>query len=134
VPRPMPPEPLGEMPGPPSLAGLAPDGSDEPPWPDDIRAAQVRHVAAATTQLTAGPDQVLHVHVGRVPPDRVVGVFETLRAVIADHPGETGVVLHIPAGAGREQEMQLRTGVAYDAGLLADVQRRLGGLVELSLG
>ena len=31
----MPPEPVGVLPGPPSLDGLAPDGSDEPPWPDD---------------------------------------------------------------------------------------------------
>jgi len=29
--------------------------------------------------------------------------------------------------------MQLRIGVAYDAELLADVQRRLGGVAELSL-
>ena len=99
-----------------------------------MRAGQMREGASATTPLAAGPDQMLHVHFGRAPQDQVVGAFEALRQVIADHPGDTGVVLHIPAGSGREQEMQLRIGVAYDANMLADVQRRLGGLVTLSLG
>jgi hypothetical protein len=43
------------------------------------------------------------------------------------------VVLHVPAGGGREQPMQLRAGVAYDAELLSEVQRRVGGLVLLQL-
>ena len=42
-------------------------------------------------------------------------------------------VLHVPAGGGREQPMQLRSGVAYDAELLGEVERRVGGLVRLEL-
>ncbi len=133
TPRPMPPEPLGELPGPPSLDGLAPDGSDEPPWPDEARAEVVREVAARTPQVSAAPQQVLHVRFGRAPQERVVEAFGVLRDVFASHAGETGVVLHIPSGRGREQEMALRRGVAYDAELLADVHRRLGPLAELQL-
>ena len=58
---------------------------------------------------------------------------EALRALIHDHPGETPVLLRIPAGPGREQRMQLRLGVAYDAELSAAIKRRLGGSVELRL-
>ena len=134
APRPMPPEPVRELPGPPSLEGLAPDGSDEPPWPEEARAGVAREGAAATPQVSAGPGQVLHVRFGRVPQDRVVDAFGSLRQVFAEHPGDTRVVLHIPAGGGREQEMQLRHGVAYDAELLAEVHRRLGSTVELQLG
>jgi DNA polymerase-3 subunit alpha len=132
-PRPMPLEPLGDLPGPPSLAGLAPDGGDEPPWPDEARADAARELAAATPQVTASAGQVLHVRFGRAPEVRVAAAFTTLREVFARHPGDTSVVLHVPAGPGREQEMQLRIGVAYDTELLADVQRRLGGVAELSL-
>ena len=126
APRPRPPEPLGELPGPPSLDGLAPDGSDEPPWPEEARAEVVREVAASTPQVSAAPDQVLHVRFGRAPQDRVAAAFGTLRDAFADHPGETRVVLHIPVSPGRAQEMPLRLGVAYDTELLADVHRRLG--------
>ena len=132
-PRPMPLEPVADLPGPPSLAGLAPDGGDEPPWPDEARAEVARGLTAATPQVTASAGQVLHVRFGRAPQDRVAAAFATLREVFAGHPGDTSVVLHVPAGSGREQEMQLRIGVAYDAELLADVQRRLGGVAELSL-
>jgi hypothetical protein len=65
--------------------------------------------------------------------DRVVDAFGVLRELFAGRPGETPVVLHVPAGGGREQPMQLRAGVAYDAELLGDVQRRVGGLVDLRL-
>ncbi len=133
APRPQPPEPIGDLPGPPSLGSLAPDGGDEPPWPDEARAEQVRELDAATPQVSAGVAQVLHVRFGRAPQDRVAAAFGTLREVFVAHPGDTGVVLHVPAAGGRQQEMQLRIGVAYDAELLADVQRRLGGLAELSL-
>jgi hypothetical protein len=49
------------------------------------------------------------------------------------HPGDTAVVLHLPAAGGRSQQMQLRTRVAYDAELVATIQRRLGGVVTLEL-
>jgi hypothetical protein len=128
-----PPDPIGDLFGPPSLAGLAPDGDDEPPWPEEARAVVAAGLAATTPQVSAGPGHVLHVRLGRAPQDQVAAAFGTLREVFAEHPGETHVTLHIPAGPGRVQEMVLRTGVAYDAELLADVQRRLGSLAELGL-
>jgi hypothetical protein len=64
-----------------------------------------------------------------------VGALETLRQVLQARPGETPITLHIPAGAGREQPMELRSGVAYDAELVTEIQRRLGkGLARLDLG
>ena len=133
APWPVPLEPVSQLPGPPSLDGLAPDGGDEPPWPEEARAEVAREVAASTPQVSATPDQVLHVRFGRAPQERVAATFGTLREVFADHPGETRVVLHIPVGPGRVQEMALRLGVAYDTELLADVHRRLGSIVELDL-
>ncbi|MFN8518866.1 MAG: hypothetical protein U0667_05625 [Chloroflexota bacterium] len=65
--------------------------------------------------------------------DRVVEAFGVLRDVFAGRPGETPVVLHVPAGGGHEQPMQLRAGVAYDTELLGDIERRVGGLVRLQL-
>jgi len=65
--------------------------------------------------------------------ERVVEAFGVLKEVFAGRPGETPVVLHVPAGGGRSQPMQLRTGVAYDAELLAEVERRVGGLVRLEV-
>ena len=67
------------------------------------------------------------------PPDQVVAGFQSLRELIHDRPGSTGVVLHIPAGSGREQEMTLRVGVAYDAELVGEATRRIGALAELHL-
>ena len=74
-PQPRAPEPVGELPGPPSLDGLAPDGGDEPPWPEEARAGVSRGVAASTPQVSAAPDQVLHVRFGRAPQDRVAAAF-----------------------------------------------------------
>ena len=83
--------------------------------------------------VEAGPDQVLHVRFATAPADRLVSAFEGLRSVLRARPGATPVVLHIPAGAGREQEMRLGPGVAYDAELIAEIERRLGGLLRLGL-
>jgi len=44
------------------------------------------------------------------------------------------VVFHIPAPGGGTLPLEIRSGVAYDAELLAEVHRRLGeGLVRLEL-
>ena len=44
------------------------------------------------------------------------------------------MVLHVPSPGGEALPMELRTGIAYDAELLAEVDRRLGrGIVELRL-
>ena len=70
---------------------------------------------------------------GPAPMDRVVDAFGVLRELFGGRPGDTPVVLHVPAGGGREQPMQLRAGVAYDADLLGEVHRRVGTLVSLQL-
>jgi hypothetical protein len=127
------PPPVEEPPPPESISALAPDGSDEPPWPEEARAAVDREVSAATLPVEAAPGQVLHVRFRPVAPDQVVAGFQSLRELIHARPGPTGVVLHIPAGGGREQEMTLRVGVAYDADLLGEASRRIGAMAELHL-
>ena len=73
---------------------------------------------------------------GGAGTDRVVGAMETFKGLLAERPGATRVVLHVPAPTGATSlPMELRRGVAYDAELLAEVRRRLGdGIVEVSLG
>ena len=88
---------------------------------------------APTVPEAAQPGQVLQVRFARADEARLVEAFEALRTVVAAHPGETGVVLHLPASGGRSQQMQLRTGVAYDAELVAELHRRIGPLVTLEL-
>jgi len=136
-PRDLPPpaslEPLSGPAAPSAFEGLAPDGSDEPPLPDEARAAVASAAAATTTPVEAGPDQVLHIRFAPAPDDAVVAAFSDLRALIRSRPGATPIVLHIPAGAGRTQEMRLGVGVAYDSELLAEVGRRFNGLLALSL-
>ena len=132
---PSPPEPRSVPAEPVSIAVVAGDGSDEPPLPDEARRALAASEQALTQAVQAVSGQALHIRFVAAPPDEIVRGFETLREIIHQHPGETSVVLAIPAGGGREQRMELRVGVAYDAELLADVRRRLGErLVELSLG
>jgi hypothetical protein len=61
--------------------------------------------------------------------------METIRALLRERPGGTRVVLHVPAtNSPSTLPMELTRRVAYDADLLAEVQRRLGdGLVDLRL-
>jgi hypothetical protein len=129
----MPPAPVEEPPAPSSIVGLAPDGPDEPPWPDEARAAVSREAAAPTLAVEAAPGQVLHVRFRPIPADQVLAGFQALKELIHERPGDTGVVLHIPAGPGREQEMTLRVGVAYDADLVTEATRRIGAMAELQL-
>jgi hypothetical protein len=120
------------VPAPASVPAPSSD-EDEPPWPEE---AQRREAAAAerpTAPVEAGSGRAIHVRFGGAPMERVAEAFGTLKEVFAGHPGETPVVLHVPAGSGREQPMQLRTGVAYDAELLHEVERRMGGLARLEL-
>ncbi len=94
------------------------------------------HAAAPTSAMESGLDQVLHVRFStQAGADRLVGAMETFRRVLRQRPGGTKVVIHLPAGGGGPAlPMELRSGVAYDAELLAEVRRQLGdGLVELSL-
>jgi hypothetical protein len=74
------------------------------------------------------------VRFGSADQDQLLTAFATLRQVIHQHPGETRVILHIPAGGGRSQRMELRLGVAYDGELVSALERQLGsGLVDLAL-
>jgi DNA polymerase-3 subunit alpha len=106
---------------------------DEPPWPDEAAQREVAAAERPTAPIEAGPGRTLHVRFSAAPMERVVEAFGALRESFAGRPGDTPVVLHVPAGGGREQPMQLRVGVAYDAELLGEVQRRVGGLVRLEL-
>jgi hypothetical protein len=92
--------------------------------------------AVADTPIEAGPSAVLHVTFNAIASsDRVVGAMEAFKGVIRERPGDTRVVIHLPAAGGAASlPMELRRGVAYDAELLAEIRRRLGeGLVELQL-
>jgi hypothetical protein len=134
-PAPRPPLPSAEAPEPRSVAVLGAE-HEEPPLPDEARLAVVAAAAPdeATRPVVAAPGQSLHVHFGLTPAEALARAFEELRAVIAEHPGETPVVLHLPVSGGRVQAMQLRSGVAYDTELLAEIGRRLrAGLVTLEL-
>ncbi len=129
-------EPVPTYAEPPDLAALAPERDDEPPLPDEARRRAVEAATASTPPLDARPGGVLHVRfAGGVDAERIVEAMEEVRAVLRARPGGTGVVVHVPQGVGREAlPMELRSGVAYDAELLAEVRRRLGeGLVELRL-
>jgi hypothetical protein len=113
------------------LGRLGPE-DDEPPLPDEASALLVEAAGAPTAPVEAGSDRVLHVRfvVGAGTED----AMETFRQVLREHPGTTRVVIHVPGGRGGELPMELRTGVAYDAELLAEVGRRVGSsAVELRL-
>jgi hypothetical protein len=133
--RPRAPEPRVEPTEPPSVELLDPDHEDESALPDEARSRVLADEAAPTQPVEALPGQRLHVRFGRTGPETIVGALETLRQVLQARPGETPITLHIPAGAGREQPMELRSGVAYDAELVTEIQRRLGkDLARLDLG
>ncbi len=126
-------DPADGLPEPTSLVSLE-TASEEPPFPEEAQRLVAAFAEAPTVALTSRPDQALHVRFTITAAESVSRGFETLRAVVHDHPGETPLVVHIPAARGGTQAMQLRRGVAYDGELLHDLERRLGpGLVRLEL-
>jgi hypothetical protein len=131
----LPGEPLSSVPAPADLAFLAPD-REEPPLPDEERAVAVRASAAPTVPLEAPESGILNVRFTRgADTGRIVTAMEELRAMLKERPGATRVVFHLPQPGGTTLPMEVRGGVAYDAELLAEAQRRLGeGLVHLNLG
>ncbi len=132
LPRIVPAEPLGTYPESSGSGGTDLE-DDEPPLPDEARARVAGAARAPTLPLEARPDQVLHVRfAASAGTERAMEAF---RQVLRSHPGATRVVLHVPAGrSDAELPMELRSGVAYDAELVAEVGRRLGdGSVELRL-
>ena len=133
IPPQEPTEPVSGPSTPSAFDGLTPAGTDEPPLPDEASAAVASAAGARTVPVVAGPHQVLHIRFSPAPDERLVAVFEELKALIKSRPGETPIVLHIPAGPGRSQEMRLGAGIAYDAELLAECGRRFGDLLQLTL-
>jgi hypothetical protein len=113
----------------------APERDDEPALPDEARRSAMEAAQASTIPIAAGPDNVLHVRFSvAAGMDRLVSAMEEFKVVLRDRPGSTPVVVHVPSGGGDLRQMELRRGVAYDADLLAEIQRRLGaGLVDLHL-
>ncbi len=121
----------------PDLETIAPDRDVEPALPDEARDRAAGAARAVTPPVDASPDAILHVRfAGGAGTDRVIGAMEAFKGLLAERPGSTRVVLHVPAQTGATSlPMELRRGVAYDAELLAEVRRRLGeGIVEVSLG
>ena len=126
--------PLESVPAPDDLATLAPE-RDEPALPDEARAVAARASAAPTAPREAPAYGILNVRFTRgADTARIVQAMEELRAMLKERPGATRVVFHLPGPGGAMLPMEVRTGVAYDAELLAEVGRRVGeGLVRLEL-
>jgi hypothetical protein len=114
----------------------AADRDVEPALPDEARSRVAAQASAPTEAVEAvAADSVLHVRFGGVPAAQLVSAMETFRQLARERPGETRVVVHVPAQGGSALPMELRSGVAYDADLLAEVRRRLGeGIVDIRLG
>ena len=115
--------------------GPAHDHDDSPSLPDEARRQVVAEAAAATAPMeSANVGQILHVRFGGAPTDQLVRAMETFRQLVRERPGEPRVVVHIPAPGGSALPMELKQAVAYDADLLAEVQRRLGtGIASATL-
>ncbi len=111
------------------------DHDDSPSLPDEARRQVVAEATAVTTPIeSANVGQILHVRFGGAPADQLVRAMETFRQLVRERPGETRVVVHIPAPGGSALPMELKQAVAYDADLLAEVQRRLGtGIASATL-
>jgi DNA polymerase-3 subunit alpha len=111
------------------------DRDEEPALPDEARAIAVAAATAATAPLdSANAAHVLHVRFGGASAEQVVRAMEAFRQLVRERPGETRVVVHVPAPGGTALPMELKQTVAYDADLLAEVGRRLGeGVARISL-
>ena len=134
LPRIAPAEPVAtyaEAPGSPDLV----DHDIEPALPDEARSRAAAQASATTDPIEAAPiGSVLHVRFGGAPATQLINAMETFRQLARERPGDTRVVVHVPAQGGSALPMELRNGVAYDAELLAEVRRRLGdALVQLSV-
>jgi hypothetical protein len=121
----------GEAPGEPDLG----DHDLEPALPDEARSRVAAEAAADTAPMEAIlPGSALHVRFASAPASQVVEAFKVITQLVKERPGDTEVVVHVPAPGGRPQPMPLPRRVAYDADLLAEVRRRLGdALVQLSV-
>ena len=111
------------------------DRDVEPALPEELRARAAAEAGAATSPIEAAPaGSTLHVRFGGVPAARLVLAMESFRQIARERPGGTRVVVYVPGQGGTALPMELRSGVAYDAELLAEVRRRLGeGIVEMQV-
>jgi hypothetical protein len=105
---------------------------DEPPVPAEVEAQLAAEGAAPTVPTAAEPGRVLSVRFGGAAPDQLVAAMQTFRQLMRERPGETRVLIHVPAPGGSALPMELRP-VAYDAELLAEIRRRLGDTVDFNL-
>jgi hypothetical protein len=121
-----PPVPLPGSSEPIDFEVAAPD-LDASPLPEEARPQAVASAAGPTQPVEAGPAGRLHVRFGvGIGPDVLQLAMATVRDILRGHPGGTRVIVHLPQGAGRAGlPMELRSGVAYDAELVADIGRRL---------
>ena len=131
-------EPIATYAEPPDLESVAvavggPE-AEEPPLPDEQRSLASAAAQAPSRPVEAAPDAVLNVRFSReAGPERVVSAMQAFKGVLRERPGQTRVVVHVPAPGGSALPMELR-GVAYDAELVAEVRRRVGdGVIELNL-
>jgi hypothetical protein len=122
----MPPEPLPGSWEPADLEAAAPD-FEVPSLPEEARPRAIASAAEPTVPIEAGPAGRLHVRFGAgVEPDVLAGAMATVRDLLRSRPGTTRVTVHLPQGHGQAAlPMELRSGVAYDADLVADIGRRL---------
>jgi hypothetical protein len=134
LPRIAPAEPVSTYAETPGSQDLS-DHDIEPALPDEARSRAAAEAAAATTPIETPPaGSILHVRFGGAPASQLVGAMEAFRQLARERPGDTRVVVHVPAQGGSALPMELRSGVAYDADLLAEVRRRLGeAVVQLSV-
>jgi hypothetical protein len=113
----------------------ADDRDVEPALPDEARSRAAAEAAAGTAPLEAlVPGSSLHVRFGSAPAAQVVDAFKVITQLVRERPGDTEVIVHVPAPGGRPEPIHLPRRVAYDADLLAEVHRRLGeAFVQLSV-
>jgi DNA polymerase III subunit alpha len=115
--------------------GVTDDHDVEPALPDEARSRVAAEAASNTAPMEAMlPGSALHVRFGSAPAAQVVEAFRVITQLVRERPGDTEVVVHVPAPGGQPQPMPLPRKVAYDADLLAEVRRRFGeSFVQLSV-
>jgi hypothetical protein len=134
LPRIAPADPVATYPEGTGESGLD-DRDVEPALPDEARSRVAAEAGADTAPMEALlPGSALHVRFGTAPAAQVVEAFKVITQLVRERPGDTEVVVHVPAPGGQPQPMPLPRRVAYDADLLAEVSRRLGDtFVQLSV-
>ncbi len=135
LPRIEPAEPVSTYAEPPGAQELG-DHDTEPALPDEARSRVAAEAGAETAPLEAVvPGAVVHVRFGAAPAVRVVEACKVITQIVRERPGDTEVIVHVPAPGGRPQPMSLPKRVAYDSELIAEVRRRLGeGWIDVRLG